>query len=152
MAFYTNQYFKSSDIAAKAPTSHAASVNTYGQDSASNFGHLKVSDNYTSSAGAASAGIAASSKAVNEVYKIALQRARIYKLTKDTDLVVPTGMYLLIFRHNSTPNGNGMYLYSTASGSRFPIKEAPDITFQCDGTTIRYTATYSPSLTVFELG
>lgn len=53
-----------------APKSHAASTNAYGQGSASNFGHLKVSDNYTSSAGAANAGVAASSKAVNDLYKL----------------------------------------------------------------------------------
>lgn len=53
-----------------APKSHAASTNVYGQGSVSNFGHLKVSDNYTSSAGAASAGVAASSKAVNDLYKL----------------------------------------------------------------------------------
>ena len=41
----------------KAPTSHASTATTYGQGNASNFGHVKVSDNYTSSAGAASAAL-----------------------------------------------------------------------------------------------
>lgn len=52
----------------RAPTSHASSATTYGQGNASNYGHVKVSDNYTSSAGAASAGVAASSSAVYNVY------------------------------------------------------------------------------------
>lgn len=52
----------------KAPKSHASTATTYGPGSASNYGHVKVSDNYTSSAGAASAGVAASSKAVADAY------------------------------------------------------------------------------------
>lgn len=48
----------------KAPTSHASTATTYGRGNASSYGHVKVSDNYSSSAGAASAGVAASSKAV----------------------------------------------------------------------------------------
>lgn len=53
----------------KAPTSHASTANTYGLGSASAYGHVKLSDTYTSSAGAAANGVCASSKAVNEVYK-----------------------------------------------------------------------------------
>lgn len=52
----------------KAPKSHASTATTYGAGNASNYGHVKVSDNYTSSAGAASAGVAASSKAVADAY------------------------------------------------------------------------------------
>lgn len=52
----------------KAPTSHASSSTTYGQGNTSKFGHVKVSDDYTSSAGAASAGVAASSQAVYNTY------------------------------------------------------------------------------------
>ncbi len=52
----------------KAPKSHASTATTYGAGNASSYGHVKVSDNYTSSAGAASAGVAASSKAVADAY------------------------------------------------------------------------------------
>lgn len=52
----------------KAPTSHASTGTAYGAGNASNYGHVKVSDNYTSSAGNASQSVAASSKAVNDVY------------------------------------------------------------------------------------
>ena len=37
--------------------------------SASSYGHVKLSDSYTASGGAAANGVCASSKAVNEVYK-----------------------------------------------------------------------------------
>jgi hypothetical protein len=54
--------------AAVAPKAHATTATTYGAGTASNYGHVKVSDNYTSSAGAASSGIAASSYAVATAY------------------------------------------------------------------------------------
>lgn len=41
---------------------------TYGAGNASYFGHVKLSDNYTTSAGAASASVGASSQAVNSTY------------------------------------------------------------------------------------
>lgn len=50
------------------PTSHASTGTGYGAGNSSNYGHVKVSDNYTSSAGAASASVAASSKAVYDCY------------------------------------------------------------------------------------
>lgn len=53
----------------KAPISHASTANTYGLGTASVYGHVKLSDTYNSSAGAAANGVGASSKAINEVYK-----------------------------------------------------------------------------------
>ena len=55
---------------AKAPTSHASTATTYGKSTASNYGHVKLSDS-TSSTSAASAGIAASPKAVKAAYDLA---------------------------------------------------------------------------------
>lgn len=54
-------------IGGKAPTSHASSATTYGVGSADNYGHLKISDTYTSVLSACS-GVAASQKAVACVY------------------------------------------------------------------------------------
>lgn len=51
-----------------APVNHATTSTTYGAGSSTNYGHVKLSDNYTSSAGAASTGISASSKAVADAY------------------------------------------------------------------------------------
>lgn len=51
----------------KAPTNHASSANTYGQGSATNFGHLKVVDSGTA---AASTGTAASPKMVHDAINI----------------------------------------------------------------------------------
>ena len=55
-------------LSGKAPTSHATTALTYGGGTASNYGHVKLSDSYTTSAGAASASVAASSKAVADAY------------------------------------------------------------------------------------
>ena len=55
---------------AKAPTSHAASGTTYGKATGNLYGHVKLSDS-TSSTSAASAGIAASPKAVKAAYDLA---------------------------------------------------------------------------------
>ena len=52
-----------SQLAGKAPTNHASSANTYGQGSATNFGHVKVAD---SGSAAASSGTAASPKMVSD--------------------------------------------------------------------------------------
>ena len=50
------------------PTNHASSTTTYGTGSIANYGHVKVSDSYKTTDGAASAGVAASSKAVSDAY------------------------------------------------------------------------------------
>ena len=55
-------------LTSKAPKSHASTATTYGAGTASNYGHVKLSDSYTTSAGAASASVAASSKAVYDCY------------------------------------------------------------------------------------
>lgn len=55
-------------LTSKAPKSHASTATTYGGGTASNYGHVKLSDSYTTSAGAASASVAASSKAVADAY------------------------------------------------------------------------------------
>lgn len=50
------------------PASHASTATTYGAATDSNYGHVKLSDNYTSSAGTAASGIGASSLAVCDAY------------------------------------------------------------------------------------
>ena len=72
----------------KAPNNHASSATTYGKGSTSAFGHLKISDNYTSSAGNASDGVAASSAAVNNartdiINELTANSNRIYMDYKD---------------------------------------------------------------------
>lgn len=52
----------------KAPQSHASTTTIYGQGNASNYGHVKLSDGYTSSAGKAADGVGASSYALQQAH------------------------------------------------------------------------------------
>ena len=54
----------------KAPNNHASSATTYGPGNANQYGHVKVNDAYTSSAGNAAAGVAASSYALAQAYTV----------------------------------------------------------------------------------
>ena len=50
------------------PTSHASTTTEYGGGDATHYGHVKLSDNYATSAGNASESVGASSKAVNDAF------------------------------------------------------------------------------------
>lgn len=54
------------EVSKKAPTNHASTADTYGTATASNYGHVKLSDSIKSTSGVSS-GIAATPKAVNDV-------------------------------------------------------------------------------------
>ena len=51
-----------------APISHAVTATTYGKGTEAIYGHVKLSDTYTSSVGDASSGVAASQKALFDAY------------------------------------------------------------------------------------
>lgn len=51
-----------------APISHAVTATTYGKGTAEYYGHVKLSNTYTSSVGDASSGVAASQKALFDAY------------------------------------------------------------------------------------
>ena len=61
-------------VGGKAPTSHASSANTYGVGSATDYGHLKISDVYNNS-NCQGTDIAASQKAVYCAWKVASDAA-----------------------------------------------------------------------------
>lgn len=78
------------------PTAHASTATTYGAASASKYGHVKLSDNYTSSAGTAASGIGASSLAVYNAYNTLNSNLSecvypsVYPITMDTSSFVAT--------------------------------------------------------------
>lgn len=55
----------------RAPTSHASNTTTYGKGTASNYGHVKLSDATNGTTAAASGGTAATPKAVSDALKAA---------------------------------------------------------------------------------
>lgn len=72
----------------RAPTSHASSSNTYGVGTASNYGHLKLSDATTSTSGT-SDGIAATPSAVKAVKDLIPTATS--DLTNDSGFITSTG-------------------------------------------------------------
>lgn len=52
----------------KAPNNHASAEATYGLGNVTNYGHVKVSDTYNAQIGAAADGVAASQKALYDMY------------------------------------------------------------------------------------
>lgn len=76
------------------PTAHASTATTYGAASASNYGHVKLSDNYTSSAGAAASGIGASSLAVYNAYNALNSNLSSFLIVRRLSLNSSSSMYL----------------------------------------------------------
>jgi hypothetical protein len=66
----SSKYAAASHTHSYAPTSHASTATTYGIGTASNYGHVKLSDTYNSSvsSGAAANGLAASQNALYNAY------------------------------------------------------------------------------------
>lgn len=94
-----------------APTSHASSATTYGIGTGSNYGHVKLSDS-TSSTSAASAGVAASPKAVKAAYDLAATKA---------------------------PKENGFhYIVGTGDTAGTWLATSDEITAYFDGLTVLY--------------
>ena len=105
----------------KAPKSHASSATTYGAGNASNYGHVKLSDNYTSSSGAAANSVAASSKAVADAYaKLNTDKANATNPT----LINPTLRFLLgedqmkvEFRRSGSTSEDLSIVFTNSSGT-----------------------------------
>lgn len=103
------------------PASHASTATTYGAANDENYGHVKLSDSYTASAGAAVSGIGASSTAVYNAYKtlnsnkcqIKLIRCVGYTNGKPTTTTIATNLEkgMLIFPNAHA--GNGIYIISS---------------------------------------
>ena len=105
------------------PASHASTATTYGAANDSNYGHVKLSDSYTASAGAAVSGIGASSAAVYNAYKtlnsnkcqIKLINCPGYVNGRPTTTTIATNLNkgMLILPNNHA--GNGIYIISSTT-------------------------------------
>ena len=91
------------------PTSHASTDTTYGIGTGSNYGHVKLSD-ATNSTSAASAGMAASPKAVKAAYDLA-------NTAKNGSFIIKATNPITTTTDDTTANwetqGAGVYWYST---------------------------------------
>lgn len=89
------------------PTSHASTTTEYGGGDSTHYGHVKVSDNYETSAGTAAQSVAASSKAVSDAYGA----------SKDYMDGIVAGAY----EFEVDENGDLYVTYNITSGATFSV-------------------------------
>ena len=80
------------DIESKAPISHATSEKTYGSGSEENYGHVKLSDEYSTSVGDASSGVVPSQKALFDAYSSLNSNISNIKLVNITSVRTASGV------------------------------------------------------------
>ena len=109
----TSSYLQSLQTAVngKAPTNHASSATTYGTGTASNYGHVKLSDS-TSSTSSTSGGVAATPKAVKD----ALDAAKSYADGKVTGLYSYKGSVATYANLPASPSTGDVYNVEAAYG------------------------------------
>ena len=95
------------EMADAVPTSHASTTTEYGGGDSTHYGHVKVSDNYATSAGTAAQSVAASSKAVSDAYGA----------SKDYMDGIVAGAY----EFEVDENGDLYVTYNITSGATFSI-------------------------------
>lgn len=108
---------KASDF---APAAHAADALTYGGGTATNYGHVKLSDAYQTSDGAASASVGASSKAVADSYST-LKEA----LTDEVETRATLGAHNLLENNGATNAFRGI-TYTVNSNKTISISGGTD--------------------------
>lgn len=131
---------------ARTPTAHATTSTTYGGGTSSNYGHVKVSDNTSSSAGNASQSVAASSKAVKDIYDIANPLKTRYD-----------GVYITQGDTQSTPFYRLFHIESNASHSSssalyFEIYEITGMRYAKVGVYLRRNTSSSTAVTAEIIG
>lgn len=128
---YSDSQATSGALAEKAPKSHASTDSIYGKGTTSAFGHLKVSDNYTSSAGAAADGVAASSKALADAYK-----------SLDSDAMRNRGT-ITSFTADGGWNGGSTIIDLVRTATSGATRKTGILSFQRSGSTISTGTTSS---------
>lgn len=83
-----DNYSLKTDLQNYAPKSHRSQETTYGVANASYYGHVKLSNSYTSSAGGVTQGVAASSQAVYNAYNT------LNKVSESTSVTLASGIKL----------------------------------------------------------
>lgn len=115
-----DNYSLKTDLTAYAPKSHRSQETTYGVANASYYGHVKLSNNYTSSAGGVTQGVAASSQAVYNTYNTL--NNNITNLKNGTNqfkqIHLTNDSYLTIGGNSARPNHVRLVLGQTDSTSQ----------------------------------
>jgi hypothetical protein len=114
------------------PTNHASATTTYGTGSVANYGHVKVSDSYKTSDGAASAGVAASSKAVSDAYN---------EINSNLNIFPDYANCVQLLNHDVIPNDT-VYNYTVTETAYYYVMAysdtsdmSPYVRVSCSNTT-----------------
>lgn len=119
------------------PTAHASTATTYGAASASNYGHVKLSDNYTSSAGTAASGIGASSAAVYNAYNTLNSNLAETTVSIWTSVATnPSGIVCIKKNNRIVLNGYLAYPVDVSPNEIITVGNVGDIARPTRGTTI----------------
>jgi hypothetical protein len=98
------------ELTNKAPIDHSSASTTYGTGSSVEYGHVKVSDSYTSSDGTADSGVAASSKAVADAYN---------EINSNLDTMKPS------YTQTSFVGGENIFTLTAGTATKFGIITIP---------------------------
>ena len=72
------------------------------------------------------------------------QYGNMFNIPKNTRMVLPGSMYLLIFSHPSQPNGRGIYSYFKDNNICPAFIEAPSVTMDASDGAISWSCDYTP--------
>ena len=106
----------------KAPNNHASGAATYGLGNASQYGHVKLSDAYTASAGNAAAGMGASSYALAQAYTVLNTNKHDYYTQQNFQTSTNALGNVAIFRRYPN-NMKSFRIYGTVSNKLTPGTE-----------------------------
>lgn len=126
VAYTTGHQPSWNDIQSKpsafTPTSHASSDTGYGVGNASNYGHVKLSDDYQNNLGAAANGLGASQNAVYNLYNIIKNQYLFVEYTRLIDISVPAHGYTELTTQSPSSYNGYKWLSAqidSAEGSNF---------------------------------
>lgn len=126
------------EIKGKAPISHSSTDRGYGGGTANEYGHVKLSDNYTSSAGTATSSIGASSYAVAKVYQELASAVAKRLIVEDVSCTGIGQAWLYL------SNKSGYKLISVYNGAR-QFNEVKVTAFEYDGLNNVYNVFFNIS-------
>lgn len=131
-----------------APKSHASQSTTYGIGTSNIYGHVKVSDEYTESAGNADEGVAASSEALANLYSETVKKTALNTVVKSIQITITPPCLIILSISNATwlelivKSGNKAVLGTAYSSSVITTSISGNIFSITLNTTAYGAATY----------
>ena len=129
----------------KAPISHSSVSKTYGGGTSLEYGHVKLSDNYTESDGTADSSVGASSKAVSDCYNNLNSSLNNHTLIRTFTVYnewsgpinITNVKWLEIIQKNSTTNNVILTDFSSVKGS-YSSAGSPKVMYRGSSQCFQY--------------